>query len=42
MIARVLARLAHYTSTYCIHGLHGECRVTCKHCPRRCRCRCHE
>ena len=32
----------HYFSTYCIHGLHDRCRVTCKHCERYCRCACHQ
>lgn len=36
------ARRLHYFSTYCLHGLHANCRITCKHCPRTCRCPCHE
>lgn len=32
----------HYTSTYCIHELHDDCRLTCKHCKTPCRCGCHE
>lgn len=32
----------HYFSTYCIHGLHDRCRLTCKHCDRSCRCDCHQ
>lgn len=28
----------HYTSTYCIHGLHDECRMTCKTCGAFCLC----
>lgn len=35
------ARAGHYVSTYCIHDLHESCRLTCKHCERYCRCRCH-
>lgn len=31
----------HYFSTYCIHGLHGDCRLTCKTCQLPCRCECH-
>lgn len=31
----------HYYSTYCVHGLHDRCRLTCKHCERYCRCNCH-
>lgn len=34
--------LSHYMSTYCFHGEHGQCRLTCKVCDRRCRCRCHK
>lgn len=30
-----------YVSTACIHDVHGQCRVTCKFCPSRCRCACH-
>lgn len=30
-----------YLSTYCVHGLHGDCRLVCKHCPARCVCPCH-
>jgi uncharacterized protein YegP (UPF0339 family) len=31
----------HYTSTYCIHLLHDQCRLTCKHCASQCLCKCH-
>lgn len=31
----------HYFSTYCIHGQHGDCRLTCKVCGAACRCDCH-
>lgn len=41
MLTRILARLAHYLSTYCLHGDHEHCRRTCKTCGARCRCRCH-
>ena len=33
-----LARKLHYLSTYCLHGLHDQCRITCKHCPEMCWC----
>lgn len=29
---------AHYVSTYCIHGNHEACRLTCKTCDAPCRC----
>jgi hypothetical protein len=32
----------HYYSTYCIHDLHDQCRLTCKHCEKQCRCACHQ
>jgi hypothetical protein len=32
----------HYTSTYCIHGRHGDCRLTCKVCSAPCQCSCHD
>lgn len=36
------ARRVHYLSTYCIHGLHDECKGACKHDKDElCRCRCH-
>jgi hypothetical protein len=35
-------RWPHYWSTYCMHGLHADCRLTCKICKSPCRCRCHE
>ncbi len=31
----------HYTSTYCIHGNHADCRMTCKTCKAPCLCKCH-
>jgi hypothetical protein len=31
----------HYYSTYCIHDLHDECRLTCKTCGAPCMCDCH-
>jgi hypothetical protein len=31
----------HYVSTYCIHGAHSDCRLTCKLCGAPCRCSCH-
>lgn len=30
----------HYVSTYCLHGNHGACRLTCKSCPAECACDC--
>lgn len=33
-----LAIHAHYVSTYCIHGNHDACRLTCKTCDAPCRC----
>jgi hypothetical protein len=38
MEANELRRYPHYTSTYCIHGLHDQCRRTCKTCGSACRC----
>jgi len=32
----------HYWSTYCIHELHDQCRLTCKHCKAPCLCGCHK
>lgn len=32
----------HYWSTYCMHGLHDACRLTCKTCEAPCRCPCHD
>lgn len=32
----------HYTSTYCIHDRHGDCRLACKICRAPCRCSCHD
>lgn len=31
----------HYMATGCLHGLHGDCRRTCKFCGTLCVCRCH-
>jgi hypothetical protein len=31
-----------YLSTYCLHGLHAACRLTCKTCGAPCRCDCHD
>lgn len=31
-----------YLSTACHHHLHAHCRLSCKFCPARCRCACHE
>jgi hypothetical protein len=31
----------HYFSTYCIHDLHQDCRLTCKTCRAPCLCACH-
>lgn len=31
----------HYTSTYCMHDVHEECRKFCKLCAGLCRCSCH-
>jgi hypothetical protein len=30
-----------YMSTACHHGLHRDCRRTCKFCTSKCRCHCH-
>lgn len=30
-----------YVSTACHHGLHEQCRLTCKFCPTDCGCPCH-
>lgn len=30
-----------YVSTYCQHGQHGDCRLTCKICSAPCLCPCH-
>lgn len=32
----------HYTSTYCIHDRHADCRLSCKTCKAPCRCSCHD
>ena len=31
-----------YLSTYCVHGNHEACRLTCKTCEQPCVCGCHE
>lgn len=31
-----------YTSTACLHALHGSCRFFCKFCPAPCECPCHD
>lgn len=31
-----------YLSTHCLHLNHDECKTTCKHCPARCVCDCHD
>lgn len=31
----------YYVSTYCVHELHDECRLICKHCHAPCLCPCH-
>jgi hypothetical protein len=31
-----------YWSTYCLHGYHEDCRLTCKICDAPCVCVCHE
>lgn len=30
-----------YTSTYCQHAQHSDCRLTCKVCSAPCLCPCH-
>lgn len=30
----------HYTGTYCIHGLHEQCKLVCKTCEAPCLCPC--
>ena len=32
----------HYFSTYCIHGLHEQCRKRCKTCEYPCQCKAKE
>jgi hypothetical protein len=32
----------HYTSTYCIHEDHENCRLVCKTCEEPCLCDCHD
>lgn len=31
-----------YLSTYCVHGQHEMCRLSCKVCKAPCLCECHE
>lgn len=38
----VYAFYPHYWSTYCIHHLHADCRLTCKTCHKACLCYCHQ
>jgi hypothetical protein len=40
-LAALLTRLGHYYSTWCMHGLHHQCKAECKRCAAPCRCRCH-
>lgn len=42
LLIREIDRTPHYTSTYCQHGLHDRCRLTCKTCNAGCRCDCHK
>lgn len=37
-----MAQAMHYLSTYCLHGNHDDCRLTCKTCEQPCRCPCHQ
>lgn len=39
--AYLKASRPHYTSTYCIHDDHQDCRLVCKTCQSPCRCPCH-
>lgn len=32
----------YYVSTYCLHELHGDCRMFCKQCGAACLCPCHD
>lgn len=41
MTADLRTRWPHYFSTYCIHGHHDDCRLTCKVCGEQCLCECH-
>jgi hypothetical protein len=41
-VTDALVFFPHYWSTYCIHGLHDDCRQRCKHCEAFCLCPCHE
>lgn len=41
MLARLLTRLAHYYSTWCMHKQHEQCKGSCKSCAAPCRCDCH-
>lgn len=38
-----MAKAGHkYVSTYCVHDLHQDCRLSCKHCEAPCLCPCHK
>jgi len=41
LLSRLATWIGHYYSTHCLHGHHDQCKGTCKHCPRPCRCRHH-
>lgn len=42
-IGQLFSHLGHYTSTYCLHGKHVDCRLTCTHdLSELCNCWCHE
>lgn len=38
---RKLGWTPHYTSTYCMHENHAECKIDCKTCHKKCLCDCH-
>lgn len=42
-IRQLFSYLGHYTSTYCLHAKHVDCRLTCTHdLSELCNCWCHE
>jgi hypothetical protein len=42
-IHQLFSHLGHYTSSYCLHARHVDCRLTCKHdLGELCNCWCHE
>lgn len=42
-IHELFSHLGHYTSSYCTHAKHEDCRLTCKHdLTELCNCWCHE